>query len=567
MEHQRISEPIGQWLLRKKLITQEQLNTALASQKQTKEMLGTTLIKMNLIKEDVFLSLLGVELGVPYIDLKDFSIDKEVLHKIPARIATAYKIIPIELHNDILVIATSQPQDIDLQDRIAMLVPFKIRMVVAREKDILEAIRKHYGVGAETIERIIDESDLPGAGHDLRIEDIKEIESEATISRFVNQILMEAYTDRATDIHIEPFEKDLIIRYRIDGVLYDIKAPLNLRHFKDAINARIKVLSNLNIAEKRLPQDGRFKVKIGTTELDLRVSFLPSAFGESVVIRILNSAKLYDMEELGLSPDELKILDELLKKPNGIIFLTGPTGSGKTTTLYSCLSRINQPDKKILTIEDPVEYLLHGISQIQVNPSIGLSFAKGLRSMLRHDPDIMMVGEVRDLETAEISIQIALTGHLIFSTLHTNDAASGVTRLVDMGVEAYLVASAVKCFIAQRLVRLLCPHCKKPGVFRPEDIKQFQSEGKFLPKDFIVYDAVGCPQCKMTGYRGREAIYEFLLVDQAIAELVLSKAPANHITAAAVKSGMRTLRQNGWEKVVKGLTTPAEVARVTQEGF
>jgi len=427
----------------------------------------------------------------------------------------------------------------------------------------MEAIRQYYGVGAETIEQMMD-TVQPADPLDAVVTNIEEIDSDVSISKFFNQILLEAYRDRATDIHIEPYEDELQIRYRVDGILYDAKVPSNIKHFKDSIISRVKILANLNMSEKRMPQDGRFRVRVGEIDLDLRVSFLPTPAGESVVLRILNTTRLYSFEELGLSNTEKNILQQLIEKPHGIVFLTGPTGSGKTTTLYSCLSRINKKSKKIITIEDPIEYQLKGITQIQINPHIGLTFAHGLRSMLRHDPDIMMVGEVRDIETANISIQVALTGHLIFSTLHTNDAAGGITRLLDMGIEPYLVTSTVECFIAQRLVRKICQKCKEPSSATVQIIKDCDGD---VDQDsgMTIYQGKGCEACKLTGYLGREPIYEFLLMNDAVCELIMKRATADQIKEKAIACGMKTLRQTGWEKVRQGLTTPQEVIRVTEE--
>jgi len=339
--------------------------------------------------------------------------------------------------------------------------------------------------------------------------------------------------------------------------------PEEIYYFKDEINSRIKILSNLDISEKRMPQDGRFQMKMDKVKLDLRVSFLPSTFGESVVIRILNSAKLYSLSELDITKEDKDILKDLVTKPHGIIFMTGPTGSGKTTTLYSCLSHINTDDKKIITIEDPVEYRLKGITQIQINPKIQLSFARGLRSMLRHDPDVIMVGEVRDIETAEISIQCALTGHLIFSTLHTNDAAGAITRLLNMGVEPYLITSTVECFIAQRLVRKVCPKCRIEYKVDQKFIKQFDCNARINSK-MKFYHGEGCDHCNNTGYKGRTAIYEFLIPNEKICEMILNRASSGAIKKEAVKNGMKTLRQSGWEKILQGITTCEEVIRVTQ---
>ncbi|MDP2939567.1 MAG: ATPase, T2SS/T4P/T4SS family [Candidatus Omnitrophota bacterium] len=559
---------LGDMLIGKGIISKEELETALKEQKKTGDFLSIALIKLGFATEEEIWPILSEQLEIDYVKLKEIKIDHEAIKKVPAKLVYHYKLMPIKLTEDTLTIAVNNPLDIHVLDEVGLLVGMKIKAVLAGEKDILEAIRKYYGVGAETIEQIIDsegvnERALP------KTEDIEDLATDASIGKFVNQILLEAYKDRATDIHIEPYEDELRVRYRIDGILYDAKVPPTIKHFQSAINSRIKIMAGLNIAEKRLPQDGRIKVKVGDVDLDLRVSFLPTPFGESVVIRLLSSAILYSLEDLGLSQGDLKILDSLIKKPHGIIFVTGPTGSGKTTTLYACLSKINKTENKILTIEDPIEYQLLGITQIQVYPRIGLTFAQGLRSMLRHDPDIMMVGEVRDFETAEITIRVALTGHLVFSTLHTNDAATAITRLLDMGIEPYLVSSSVECFIAQRLVRLICPECKfqvpvKEQLFKEEILKEFDLADVDLSK-LEIFEGKGCEACKFTGYKGRTGIYEFLVVNDAIREMVLQRLPANQIKKKAVSLGMRTLRQDGWQEVTKGITTVSEVIRVTQQ--
>lgn len=554
--------PLGQLLIEKKLITQEQLDQALLRQKETGELLGIVLMELGFVDEEtVFLPVLAGQYGVDYVNFKDHEIPKDVINKIPAKFAIHYKVIPFEFNDQTLTIATTNPMDIHTLDEIGIVVQSKLKPILASEKDIVEAIRKYYGVGAETIEQMMNT-----VVTDIKFDEasgLEDIESEASISKFLNQILLEAYQERATDIHIEPFEQELHIRYRVDGVLYDAKVPSNIVHFKDAINSRIKILSNLNIAEKRLPQDGRFKVRVGGIDIDLRVSFLPTPYGESVVMRVLNASSLYTFDDLGLSEKEQRILDSLLKKPHGILFVTGPTGSGKTTTLYSCVSKINTEDRKIITIEDPIEYQMKGVIQIQINPEIGLTFAAGLRSMLRHDPDVMMVGEVRDIETAEIAIQVALTGHLVFSTLHTNDAASGVARLIDMGVEPYLITSTIECFIAQRLVRTVCKKCREAGKISEEILKEY--DGEDMNPDMIVYESRGCEACNFTGYSGRNGIYEFLLMTDSVRQLIMERAGAGKIKEKAVEEGMRTLSQSGWEKVRQGITTPQEVIRVTKD--
>lgn len=556
---------IGQILIQKDLITQEQLQLALEEQARSRDLLGAILLRLQLIDQERLFPVLAEQMGVEFVTLKDSQIAQDVIACLPAQFATFYKVVPIRKENDELTVAMSNPRDIHFLDGLSSVVRGRIRPALAMERDIIETIRRYYGVGAETIERMMD-TVTPAEEGLSTIENIQDIESDASIGRFVNQLLWQAYKDRATDIHIEPYEGELQIRYRIDGVLYDAKVPANIKHFKDSINSRIKILSNLNIAEKRLPQDGRFKVKAGETQLDLRVSFLPSLHGESIVIRILNQNQVLDLKTLGLMNVDLQLMDQLIQRPHGIIFVTGPTGSGKTTTLYSCLARVNQSERKILTIEDPVEYQLRGITQIQIHPAIGLTFAQGLRSMLRHDPDIMMVGEVRDAETAEIAIQVALTGHLVFSTLHTNDAASGITRLLDMRIEPYLLSSSVICFIAQRLVRLLCPECKRKIKPTADVAKDFG-----LPEAEVaateIYEACGCESCQGTGYLGRMGIYEFLILDDEIRELIHQRASADQIRTRAIAKGMRTLREDGWAKVKTGLTTPQEVVRVTQENL
>ncbi|MCA9400304.1 MAG: Flp pilus assembly complex ATPase component TadA [Candidatus Omnitrophica bacterium] len=555
--------PLGQLLVERKILTPEQLGIALKKQEETGEQLGAILLDLGFIDEEaVFLPFVAGQYGVDYVDLKQRNIPKDIINKIPAKFASYYRVLPYQYSNGVLTLATPRPFDVLIMDEIGVLVKDKIQTVLASEKDVIDAIRHYYGVGADTIEQMMGTVSQPAAQEEIN--EIDEIESDASISRFLNQILYQAFKDRATDVHIEPFEDELKIRYRVDGVLYDAKVPSNLVHFKDSINSRIKILSNLNIAEKRAPQDGRFKVRVQDTDLDFRVSFLPTPNGESVVLRLLNTSTLYSLEQLGIIERNQKILQDLINKPHGIIFITGPTGSGKTTTLYSCLSRVNTDEKKVITIEDPIEYQLKGMTQIQINPAVGLTFAQGLRSMLRHDPDIMMVGEVRDVETAEIAIQVALTGHLVLSTLHTNDAASGVTRLIDMGVEPYLITSTVECFIAQRLIRLLCQKCKKKVQISEEILKDLEPDiaGDF---DGMVWQAGGCETCKQTGYSGREGIYEFLLMNDEIRQLVMERATSGKVKDAAVRAGMKTLRQSGWEKVLRGLTTPEEIIRVTQE--
>ncbi|MBI3291693.1 MAG: type II/IV secretion system protein [Elusimicrobia bacterium] len=449
-----------------------------------------------------------------------------------------YRIAPVRIEEGTLVVASEKPyQGVEL-DELRQVVGLPLRIVLASEQEIQQLIRQHYGIGAETVEAMLQAEETVPLASSLTeaAEDLDAIGGEASVIRVVNQLLSEAVKERATDIHLEPFERSMAVRYRIDGVLYDLPVPPRLYQFYPALLSRIKVMANLNVAEHRLPQDGRAKVRVQGRQIDLRISILPTPEGETAMIRLLNTNILLGLEQLGLLPDHQAVLERLLTRPHGILLVTGPTGSGKTTTLYASLVKLNDRMKKILTIEDPIEYRLPGVTQMQVHPKIDFTFARALRSMLRHDPDVMMVGEIRDLETAEIAIRTALTGHLVFSTLHTNDAAGSVSRLLDMGVESYLVSSSLECAVAQRLVRLLCPQCK----------------------------GTRCSACRQTGYQGRTAIFEFMVLGEEIRRLIVNRVPANQIKALARKQGMRTLREDGMLKVKQGLTTEAEVMRVTQ---
>ncbi|MBI2104564.1 MAG: Flp pilus assembly complex ATPase component TadA [Candidatus Omnitrophica bacterium] len=500
-------------------------------------------------------------MSIERVRLAGARIPPEVLAKVSPRFASHYQLMPVAFADGALQIAVADPFDVQTLDELKLLLGCEVRPALADPVEIREAIQRHYGIGASAVERLLDtglhEAAAPASA---ATEDLTAKPDDASVISFVNQLILSAARDRATDIHIEPFGQTLRVRQRIDGVMYEISTPADLVRLHQAIVSRIKVMAQLDIAERRLPQDGRIKVGLDGEDLDLRISVLPTSFGEAVEIRLLSSQMLFSLEQLGLGPDHREQLVQLIQKPHGIIFVTGPTGSGKTTTLYACLSKLNAPNVKILTIEDPIEYQLAGITQLQVHTKIGFSFAQGLRSMLRHDPDIMMVGEVRDPETAEITIRSALTGHLVFSTLHTNNAAGGVTRLLDMGIEPYLVASSVLCFVAQRLVRLVCLACREERPPEPGLLEEFGVAE--LPR--ALQYGRGCPACKGTGYKGRTAIYEFLLVSEPIQELVLKRSSSHEIAQAAQRlGGMRTLRQDGWQRIVQGLTTPQEVLRVT----
>ncbi|NOX97525.1 MAG: Flp pilus assembly complex ATPase component [Nitrospirae bacterium] len=561
----------GKIFVENNIVTREELDIGIREQqRRDSRYLGLTLVKLGFAAEEEILPILAEQLSVPYVKVKDKDIDPSVIEKVPAKVVYHYKVMPLEMKNGILTMAVTDPLAVHVLDDIRLLLGCEIKPVLGGEKDILEGLNKYYGIGAETVEGMIDETGLAKVKEsslsETVPEDIEDLAEDASIIRFVNQILLQAFHDRATDIHIEPFEDELQVRYRIDGVLYETSIPPTIKHFQAAIISRIKIMAKLDIAERRLPQDGRIKVKVGEEELDLRVSILPTPHGESVNIRLLSSRyMLLGLKNLGLSDKDITILELMIKKPHGIILVTGPTGSGKTTTLYACLSKINNNEKKIITIEDPIEYQLKGITQIQILPKIDLTFSRGLRSMLRHDPDVMMVGEVRDYETAEITIRVALTGHLVFSTLHTNDAAGAVTRLLDMSIEPYLISSSVECIIAQRLVRLICPDCKHEVKQKKELIEEMGFTKEILETEAIIFEGKGCEKCKFTGYRGRTGIYEFLVMNDEIRQLVLERTPANIIKEKAISLGMRTLRQDGWEKVRKGLTTASEVVRVTQQ--
>lgn len=550
------------------VITPEQLELVLKEQQKTGELLCSSIVRLGIVPEEKVFSILSRQLNIPYVRLKDKMIDPAVIQRVPAKFASHYKIVPLEFNSDTLTLVMRDPLDIRTLDDLKLLLGAEIKGVLASESEIDDAIRKYYGVGAETLEQIISDktpAETVAAAEAYEVQDLEAIAQDASIIKFVNQIFTEAVKDRATDIHLEPFQDELRTRFRIDGVLYDINIPESIKYFHAAIVSRIKVMAQLNIAERRLPQDGRIKIKVSNEELDLRISTLPTAFGEAVHIRILSPHFFLELEKLGLLPEDLGIIETVIRKPHGIVFVTGPTGSGKSTTLYASLARINSNTIKIITIEDPIEYQLKGVNQIQVNPKIGLNFATGLRHILRHDPNVMMVGEVRDYETAEIAIRAALTGHLVFSTLHTNDAAGAVTRLLDMGIEPFLVSSSLECLVAQRLVRLICPKCKVPVKSKHEILQHLKAEVDVDPEKQEIYEGKGCAECRFTGYRGRTGIYEVLMITEPVRELILGHASSQQIRQKAIAQGMRTLRQDGLQKVFKGLTTFSELVRVTQQ--
>ncbi|HEU6447077.1 MAG TPA: GspE/PulE family protein [Verrucomicrobiae bacterium] len=514
------------------------------------------------VAEDLFVQKLATAVGLPYLDLSKQTPETEVRNKISTKVAFQYSILPADMKDGRLIVATSDPFDAAMMSAVRFDSRMPVDFALAPKLEIEKALKKYYGVGAETLDEMGE-----GEPMELEIANDKEItadDQEASVIKFVNQIIWEAYKDRATDIHFEPAEDELRIRNRIDGILHQIPLPPQLKRFQAAIISRIKVMSGMNIAEKRLPQDGRINVRIKGEEIDIRVSTVPTVYGESVSLRLLTRGKIFlSLDKLGFSPLEEAAIRDIIIKPHGIFLVTGPTGSGKSTSLYAFLSAINSVHKRIITIEEPVEYELKGINQIAVRSDIGLTFAMGLRHILRQDPNVVMVGEIRDTETAEIAIRASLTGHLVFSTLHTNDAPSAFTRLIDMGIEPFLVASSVEAVMAQRLVRTICSHCKTEQKVERDYLKRIGfPENEIATAKF--WHGAGCEHCRQQGYQGRKGIYELLLVSEAIRPLIMNRAPATTIAQKAIDAGMRTLRTDGWNKVRNGETTIEEVLRVTQ---
>jgi type II secretion system protein E len=548
------------------LFTAAQVEEILARQQQGNAALADVVAGQGYAREDAFLEKLAEVMAIPFVRVGETPIDKDVLAKLPTKAVFQYNVIPVAMENGVLRVATHDPFRQGLVDALRLASGFRIRLALSTSVDIAKAAKKFYGVGADTLEQMMQDNRIEVAPEeDLAKGDLSELDQEASVVKFVNQIIWEAHQDRATDIHLEPMETDLRIRYRIDGVLHQTPVPPQLKRFQAAIISRVKVMAGMDIAEKRLPQDGRISLRIRGEEIDVRVSTMPTVYGESVSLRLLmRSSGMLGMDKLGLSERDETVLKKLIHKPHGILLVTGPTGSGKSTSLYAWLHTINSIDKRILTIEEPIEYEMAGINQIQVKPEIGLTFAVGLRHILRQDPDVIMVGEVRDKETAEIAIRAALTGHLVFSTLHTNDTAGAVTRLIDMGIEPFLVASSVEALIAQRLVRRLCGKCKKPWKVDPVFLQGVQFPMERL-KDGTIYEAAACEECRGTGFRGRTGIYEILAVSEHIRPLVVARAATTDIKTAALKDGMRTLRMDGWTKVLQGITTMEEVLRVSEE--
>ena len=525
--------------------------------------LAEAAVKFGGVKEPEFLAAIGRVLGLEMVDLERRQPNPAALTKLPASAVYQYNVLPFQMDEHSLTIVSSDPFDTAAADGLRLICGCPVRTVLAPKEDVEKAVKKYYGVGADAIEKMIEDGRYSvddELGSMTKI-DVSEMGEEASIVKFVNQIIAEADRQGATDIHIEPQETELRIRYRIDGMLHKVDVPPQLNRLKSAIISRIKVMANLDIAEKRLPMDGRIGIRIGGQDIDIRVSTMPAAYGESVSLRLLaKSGSFVKMVDLGFNDRDFAVVNKIIHRPNGIFLVTGPTGSGKSTSLYSFLSEVNKIDVRIMTAEDPIEYHMAGINQVQMQADIGMTFARALRAFLRQDPDIIMVGEIRDRETAEIAINASLTGHMVFSTLHTNDAAGAFPRLIDMGVEPFLIASAVAGVMGQRLCRRLCPNCRREV---PLDRKFYTLD--YPPAQETVFEPVGCEACTRTGYRGRRALFEVLEVDEDIEGAILRRENATQIRNLSLSKGMKTLREDGWAKVFKGVTSVKEILRVTEE--
>ncbi|TKB82263.1 MAG: type II secretion system protein GspE [Nitrospira sp.] len=561
---------LGTVLVEKFDLPPPKLEEALALQREKGGRLGAVLVKMRALREDALLEALALQLDLPWLPhLEPRMVDAALVQKVPIGFARRYRLLPVKREEQHIQVATTDPLETAALDDLRILLGAPIQPALTNPATLLTCLNQIYDQATTptTAEQVIE--DLASADNLDRLataldepQDLLDATDEAPIIRLVNSLLFQAAKQRASDIHFESYEKGLVVRYRIDGVLYPVLSPP--KRLQSSIIARLKIMAGLNIAEKRLPQDGRFGIRTSGRDVDLRVSVLPTSHGERIVLRLLEKQnRLLNLADIGLSPDNLAVMQQLIHLSHGIILVTGPTGSGKTTTLYAALSQINAPDLNIITIEDPVEYQLQGISQMQVNPKINLTFAAGLRSILRQDPDVIMIGEIRDRETAEIAIHASLTGHLVFSTLHTNDAAGAATRLIDMGIEPFLVASSVVAIVAQRLVRQVCAACRRPYQPSPEELARLGlSTGGERP---TFSRGLGCPSCSQTGYRGRSGIYELLIVDDEIRRLIGIKGDSTSVKQTAVAKGMRTLKEEGAAKVMAGLSTTEEVMRITQQ--
>jgi len=553
---------LGEILVADGVTTPEMITAALTRMQTTGERLGEALVALGAVTKDDVLKALAVQNNLPYLFRGELPSPLPVVKNLSPKYLRQYVVCPIAVEGGLLTVATADPLNPMIVDDLRQSTGLDVRIVVSPGEGILEAIDRTYDGAATPLQRIVEGlEEERGPEGEEDVNHLRDMAFEAPVIRLVNLLVESAIAAEASDIHIEPFEDTLRVRYRIDGILFDQESPP--RRLRDAVTSRIKLMAEMNIAERRLPQDGRIRVSLHGRRVDIRVSTIPTVHGESIVMRLLDRASVFlPLEKLGFGSDTLKHFEALIQRPHGILLVTGPTGSGKTTTLYAALEKINSPDRKILTVEDPVEYQLKGVNQIPVKPKIGLSFATGLRHIVRQDPDVILVGEIRDLETVDIAIQAALTGHMVFSTLHTNDAPGAIPRLQDMGAEPYLIASVLEGVLAQRLVRRICQACRAPETPSAADIEALGVEA---PPGVTLYRGLGCDECRNTGYRGRTAIYELFTITEDVRSLILRRASSREIRRLAVEAGMTTLRMDGWSRACEGVTTVEEVLRVTQE--
>jgi general secretion pathway protein E len=561
---------LGKILLDLNLITPEKLEIALKEQsavdKPGSSRLGEILVSLGFISEDDMLRALSSQMGLKYLKFAEFPKTVDPGNYPTIKFMKQYKFVPIGMDDDVIKVAMSDPLDEYVMDALQIFSDKDLEICLSGEKDIMEAIEQYFGSNVQMTNIMEgmreEEADTDGLELQEDVHHLRDMAFEAPIVKLVNMLITRAVEGRTSDIHIEPFENNVKVRYRIDGALTEVESLP--KRIQSAVISRIKIMSRMNIAERRLPQDGRIKLRVSGRDIDLRVSTIPTIYGESIVMRILDSGTaLVVLDILGFPEDAVEKYEKLINTPYGMLLVTGPTGSGKTTTLYASLNKINSDNKKIITVEDPIEYQIDGINQIQIKPQIGLTFANGLRHIVRQDPDVIMVGEIRDVETAEIAIHSALTGHLVFSTLHTNDAPGAVTRLLDMGIEGFLVSSSLIGVLAQRLVRVICPSCKEE--YKPQ--QDIIDKGDLIPDNITAFHGVGCNECRHTGYRGRTGIFELMVIDGETRRLILERASSDIIRQKVVEKGMTVLRDSGWQKVREGVTSIEEVLRVSQEGI
>jgi len=558
----RVLERLGPTLVERELLTADALEELEHRVKWLNEPMDRIIAREALVPEEELLDILSELSGIPLIRLAETRVDDEAVKKVPTRVAAHYEVMPIRLEPGVLTLAACRVPDLKEEDHLRVLLNCSLRWSLTRKREISECVKHYYGVGIETYIRAGlagGEAAPTGAGESV------DGETNSHVLAFVRRVIEDAIQSDATDVHFEPYEDRLRLRYRIDGVLYPVPLPAGADNYQRAIMSSIKVMAQLNIAEKRLPQDGGFTFEADNRSFDIRVSVLPSRHGETVNLRILNRTTVFlSMEELGLRPEQLATMQEIVSQPYGVVLFTGATGSGKTTSLYAALAWLNDSERKIITIEDPVEYQLSGITQIQVLPQIGLTFAAGLRSVLRHDPDVILIGEIRDDETARIAVSAAMTGHMVFSTLHTNESASGLLRLVEMGVEPYLVSSSVQAIVAQRLVRRICRTCKQPAGISEGALEQIRARNPEVPGNAEFFKGAGCADCRFTGYSGRKAVFEIMNMTDEIRALVVERASSTAILNRAIEQGLETLRQGAWRYAMEGVTTVDDVLRVTR---